>query len=57
MKEATDLERVLGKLDEIDERMTKIEKYLEKQKGFIGGVLLVASCVAWVASNIKEWLQ
>jgi hypothetical protein len=57
MKEATDLERVLGKLDEIDERMTKIEKYLEKQKGFIGGVLLVASCVAWVASNIKEWFR
>lgn len=55
--DTTDLDKILEKLDEIDGRMTKIEKYLEKQKGFFGGIMLVVSCIGWLASNIKEWLK
>ena len=58
------LAKVLSKVDEMNERlsdmdarMAKMEKYLERQKGFFGGILLVASCLAWVASQIKEWLK
>ena len=56
-QENTDLNKVLQKLDELDQRMAKMEKYLEKQKGFFGGILLVVSCVGWVVSNIKDWLK
>ena len=56
-QENTDLNKVLVKLDELDQRMAKMEKYLEKQKGFFGGILLVVSCVGWVVSNIKDWLK
>ena len=53
--ENPDLERILEKLDELDGRMAKIEKYLEKQKGFFGGIMLVVSCAGWAISQIKEW--
>ena len=35
--------------------MAKMEKYLERQKGFIGGIMLVASIVAWAISEVKDW--
>lgn len=53
----SDLEKVLEKLDELDERMAKIEKYLEKQKGFFGGIMLVVSCAGWALTQIKEWIK
>lgn len=55
--EEESLEQILAKLAEMDARMAKIEKYLERQKGFLGGLLFIGSCFAWVASNIKEWLK
>lgn len=43
------------KFTELDERLEKIESYLQKQKGFIGGILFVGSCIAWVVSYLKDW--
>lgn len=43
------------KFNELDERLEKIENYLQRQKGFIGGILFIGSCVAWLASYIKDW--
>lgn len=43
------------KLVEFDERLEKIETYLQRQKGFIGGILFIGSCIAWAVSYIKEW--
>lgn len=43
------------KFEEMDERMEKIEAYLQRQKGFIGGILFVGSCLAWVISYFKDW--
>ena len=51
------IDGVNERLDDMDARLAKMEKYLERQKGFFGGIILVASCVAWVASQIKEWLK
>ena len=47
--------QILNKLDELDIRLAKMEKYLERQKGFIGGILLVASIFAWLISEAKDW--
>jgi len=49
------LDQILDRLDELDERLAKIEKYLERQKGFLGGILFIGSCIAWSASYIKDW--
>jgi hypothetical protein len=49
------LTQILNKLDELDIRLAKMEKYLERQKGFIGGILLVASIFAWLISEAKDW--
>lgn len=54
-QEKADLSLVMEKLDEMDQRMAKMEKYLEKQKGFFGGVMLVISCIAWAADQIRDW--
>lgn len=49
------LDQILTRLEEMDQRMAKMEKYLERQKGFIGGIMLVASIVAWAISEVKDW--
>lgn len=61
-EQALRLSEILAKLNhmeekfqEMDERLEKIETYLQRQKGFIGGILFVASCVAWAVSFIKDW--
>jgi hypothetical protein len=46
--------QVLNKLDEIDARLAKVEKYLERQKGFIGGFLLITTIMAWALSQLKD---
>jgi hypothetical protein len=46
--------QVLDKLEKLDVRMAKIEKYLERQKGFIGGFLLITTVVAWALSQLKD---
>lgn len=43
------------KFNELDERMEKIEDYLQRQKGFIGGILFVGSCFAWLVTYLKDW--
>lgn len=43
------------KFTEIDDRMEKIESYLQRQKGFIGGILFIGSCFAWLVSYLKDW--
>ena len=55
MSEEADLNKVMHKLDELDQRLAKMEKYLERQKGFIGGILLVGTSLAWLASYVKDW--
>lgn len=54
-QENTDLNMVMEKLDDIDQRLGKLEKYMEKQKGFFGGIMLVVACIAWAADQVKEW--
>lgn len=49
------LDQILDRLNELDIRLEKIEKYLERQKGFLGGIVFIGSCVAWAASYIKDW--
>lgn len=49
------LDQILGRLNELDTRLEKIEKYLERQKGFLGGILFIGSSVAWIASYVKDW--
>ena len=51
------LHQVLTKLNDLDIRLAKMEKYLERQKGFIGGILLVASIVAWAVSQVTDWFK
>lgn len=46
--------QILHKLDELDARLAKMEKYLERQKGFIGGFLLITTIVAWALSQLKD---
>jgi hypothetical protein len=46
--------QILHKLDELDARLAKMEKYLERQKGFIGGFLLITTVVAWALSQLKD---
>jgi len=46
--------QILRKLDELDARLAKMEKYLERQKGFIGGFLLITTIVAWALSQLKD---
>lgn len=48
----TDLE---DKFMEMDDRLEKIESYLQRQKGFIGGILFIGSCVTWAISYLKDW--
>lgn len=42
------------KLDALIERVEAIELQLERQKGFIGGILFVFGIIAYFASNVKE---
>jgi hypothetical protein len=56
-EEKTPLEQILFKLDELDKRLAKIEKYLERQKGFIGGVLFIGAGVAWLIDTVKDWIR
>lgn len=49
------LDRILEKLIEIDERMDKIENYLERQKGFLGAIVFIGSTLAWAASYVRDW--
>ena len=51
----TKLEELEEKIDEQDKRMEKMESYLERQKGFIGGILFIGSCVGWLVSYLKDW--
>ena len=57
MNEDEVLAQVLTKLNDLDMRLAKMEKYLERQKGFIGGILLVASIVAWAVSQVTDWFK
>ena len=57
MNEDDALNQVLIKLNDLDVRLAKMEKYLERQKGFIGGILLVASIVAWAVSQVTDWFK
>lgn len=49
------LHQILDRIDKLDARMEKMEKYLERQKGFFGGIMLVAGLVAWVIAEVKDW--
>lgn len=49
------LDRILIKLSDLDERLDKIENYLERQKGFLGAIVFIGSTLAWAASYIKDW--
>ena len=57
MNEDEALHQVLLKLNDLDMRLAKMEKYLERQKGFIGGILLVASIMAWAVSQVTDWFK
>lgn len=49
------LESLEDKFNEIEGRLEKIESYLQRQKGFIGGILFIGSCLMGAASLIKAW--
>jgi len=62
MNEKESLDLILYKLTELeekfiemDDRLEKIENYLQRQKGFIGGILFIGSCFAWLVSYLKDW--
>lgn len=62
MNEKESLELILYKLTEMEDKITevdarlgKIESYLQRQKGFIGGILFIGSCIAGLLTIIKEW--
>lgn len=62
MNEKESLDLILYKLTELeekfiemDDRLEKIESYLQRQKGFIGGILFIGSCFAWLVSYLKDW--
>lgn len=42
------------KLDRLIERVEAIEAQLERQKGFIGGILFVFGIIAYFVSNARE---
>lgn len=59
-KETTSLQALEEQMEKLDQRLAAIEFALERQKGFIGGLLFVASIIAYFLSNIKEmmgWLK
>lgn len=43
-------------MEKLDQRLAAIEFSLERQKGFIGGLLFVASIIAYFLSNIREMM-
>lgn len=51
----TKLNHMEERFEELDERLEKIENYLQRQKGFIGGILFIGSCFAWLISYLKDW--
>lgn len=55
MEHDSPLHQILERIDRLDSRMEKIERYLDRQKGFIGGIMLVAGIVAWVIAEVKDW--
>lgn len=55
--EKDSLDIILDRLNELDARLAKIEKYLERQKGFLGGLLFIGSSLAWAASYVKDWFK
>lgn len=55
--EKDSLDIILDRLNELDTRLAKIEKYLERQKGFLGGLLFIGSCITWAATYIKDWFK
>ncbi|TXJ25371.1 MAG: hypothetical protein E6Q24_14660 [Chitinophagaceae bacterium] len=62
MNEKESLDLILYKLTEVEEKITdmdirlnKIESYLQRQRGFIGGILFIGSCVAGLLTLVKEW--
>lgn len=46
--------------DEINERLMKLEKFVDKFTGFVGGVTIVlasvVSVIAWGISAFSDWL-
>lgn len=62
MNEKESLELILYKLSELEDKFTdmdirleKIESYLQRQKGFVGGILFIGSCIAGLLTLVKEW--
>lgn len=56
-EEKEGVEQILEKLDRLDGRVAKIEHYLDKQKGFIGGILFIGSILAWVITTARDWFK
>lgn len=44
------------KLDSLIGRVDAIERQLERQKGFIGGILFVFGIIAYFVSNVREMM-
>lgn len=42
------------RLDSLDARLAVIERNLERQKGFIGGIIFVFGILAYFVSNLRE---
>lgn len=62
MNEKESLDLILYKLTELEDkftdmdvRMEKIENYLQRQRGFIGGILFIGSCIAGLVTLVKDW--
>lgn len=56
-EEKEGFDQILEKLDRLDNRVAKIEHYLDKQKGFVGGILFVVSGIAWLVTAAKDWFK
>lgn len=56
-EEKEGFDQILERLDKLDSRIGKIEHYLDRQKGFVGGILFVISGIAWLASTAREWFK
>lgn len=47
--------KLYDKVDDLDDKLGKIEKALTRYTGFVGGVLFVASVISWAFVLAWNW--
>lgn len=45
-----------GVFTELHGKLDRIERQLQKQKGFIGGIVFIVSALAWCVYLVKDWV-